>query len=160
MKSRYLFALLGVSIVFAGALLLHALTAPRVQAAGGCNASQFQGGYGFSGGGEIVNGGGAGNHEALEGSLLANGISTKVGTLQGNLTLSSNGHISRTSFTGSYTMSAGCGGSAVIRTASGLTMHFDFTLVEWSNSGGGIAEEVLFIETDPRSVVTMSLTHG
>jgi hypothetical protein len=159
MKRRSV-VLFGVAAIVTGAVLFlgGAGAGRHVQAGGPCNASQFQGGYGLSGDGVVTAGGGI-TSEAFEGDLLANGTTPTTGTISGNLTMSRNGQISRHSMSGSYQM-IGCGGRAIFKVVGGPTMHYDFTMEEWTTGGGGIAQELVFIETDPKSVVTLSLVHG
>lgn len=152
--------LLAIAVVVGTVIVAARLSqAPPAQAAGACGAAQFQGGYSFLGDGVSVKQSTT-MHEAIQGFLLANATTRTDGTLTGNFTESINGRIIRPTFTGTYRL-ASCGtGTAVIRTSQGATMNFDFGIANWTNTPGGIALTVQFIETDPHSVLRLELIHG
>lgn len=154
-------AVTAVGVVAVGALVSVASAPRAVHAAGGggsCFNGYFAGLYGFAGEGS-TNGG---QPIAYEGGLLAIPNTTPGatnGTLQqGNLTVTRLGSTVRETFTGTFQMSSSsCGGTAVLTTSTGRTLHYDFDVNQWST---GISQEVNFIETDRGSVVVLSLTHA
>lgn len=133
--------------------------ANHVQAAGGCNASSVQGPYGLTGQG-FTTSGATSSPQAIVGvvELSPTVQGGPTGTLAGNATVSNRGAISRVSITGTYVVTACYVGSAVFK-AGAVTHHYDFVWTQQSNSSTGIAQDVMFIQTDARTAMTLRLEH-
>ena len=109
-----------------------------------CTAADFQGVYGYSGSGIILEGPNAGP-VAFVGRLNADGN----GTFTGGDTVSLNGRIVRRTYTAQYTVNPDCTGSYEADTSLGV-VHADFVIT----TGG---EELRNIRTDPGQVLTFAL---
>jgi len=72
--------------------------------------------------------------------------------------VSNGGAITRVSLTGTYVVTGCYVGKAVFQ-AGAATLHYDFVWAQQSNSSTGIAQVVLFIQTDPRTATTLRLEH-
>ena len=116
----------------------------RAQASVECTAADFQGTYGYSGTGIIVEGPNAGPI-AFVGQLTADG----EGSFYGGDTISRNGEILHRTYTAEYTVNPDCTGSYEADTTLGV-VHADFVIV----AGG---EELRNIRTDPGQVLTFAL---
>jgi hypothetical protein len=110
----------------------------------GCTTADFQGTYGYSGTGTIVEGPTAGP-VAFVGQLTANG----KGAFFGGDTISRNGEILHRTYTAAYAVNPDCTGSYEADTTLGV-VHADFVIV----AGG---EELRNIRTDPGQVLTFNL---
>jgi hypothetical protein len=153
-----------IAVVFAGSLTLlvtavlitSATPARQVHAAGGgCPASYAQGFFGFSGDGYAV-GSFARAPRAIAGGLFltADDPASLTGTVSGYATINNLGVVTRVTLSGTYAMFPGqCMGSATFIPSSGPTLHYDLVPTGWSL--GGIAREVLFVQTDPHTTGTL-----
>jgi len=110
----------------------------------GCTAADFQGTYGYSGMGTIVEGAVTGP-VAFVGQLTSDGS----GGFVGGDTISRNGEILHRTYTATYTVSPDCTGSYEADTTFGI-VHADFVIV----AGG---EELRNIRSDPGQVLTFNL---
>ena len=72
------------------------------------------------------------------------------GNSQGTATTSFNGTISRSDFTGTYTVNENCTGKLVDKLPNGFAINSEFIIVD-----GG--QEVFMIETDPNTLINGSL---
>ncbi|HZQ48798.1 MAG TPA: hypothetical protein VFB69_00640 [Candidatus Dormibacteraeota bacterium] len=151
MKTRL--AVLSAAVVFSlAALLLVSLAGPvrSVHAGGGgCPVDYAAGFYAFNGQSYATGVAVLPAPVATAGAIFITPDSplSLTGTLSGYYTMNARGTVTRTDFTGTLAMVAGhCYGSATITPTSGFTTHWDLVPSGWSN--GGVATEVMFVETD------------
>ncbi len=150
-------ALLAASL--AAVLLLGSGRTPQPVHAGGgaCPASFFLGFYGFRGDG-LSSGLRGSQPIATEGEMTVSPDpfpAQWTGTILDRATINDGRTVTRLTLTGTYRMSGtDCTGSAVVSASNGTTFHYDLVLTQWVN---GPAGEVFFIQTDPRSVETLTL---
>jgi len=158
MKVRLAVLTAATLTALAAALLVSGSHPARpVQASGGgCPADYAAGFYGFSGqsltGAAIVP-----RPYATAGviALTSDGTLLLTGTINGYQTINNKGVVTRVDFTGTFAMVAShCYGSATITPTSGPATHFDLVPVGWT--AGGMATQVLFVQTDANSVGTLT----
>jgi hypothetical protein len=162
MKMRILVVGLVCAVAAGAALFVQNLPGRSAHAAGGglCANLYFQGGYGFAGEGFAAGAGGQ-VPEAFLGGFIAV-PNTAAGATNGTIisgteTMSRQGTIKRLTFTGTFQIASNvCGGSVVLSTSAGTTLHYDFWMNQWSS---GIAQGVNFIQTDPGATVELTVTH-
>ncbi len=159
MKIRLALLTTATVATFAVVLLIaSAGTVRSVHAAGGgCPADYAAGFYGFNGQSLFTSTTAAPAPIAAAGAifLTSDGAGLLTGTLSGYETVNNRGTVTRTDFTGTFTMVSGhCYGSATVTPTTGLATHFDLVPVGWSN--GGRATQVLFVETDPHKIGTLT----
>lgn len=151
-----------VTLVVGSIVVTRQISVRQVQAAGGaCVNLYLQGGYGFAGQGFSSSGGNAQVPMAISGGFIAvpnTAAGASDGTLiGGSETVSRQGRIRRLTFTGTFQGSRSvCGGTVVISTSAGTTVHYDYMVNQWST---GIAQEGNFIQTDPGNTIELTLTH-
>ncbi len=129
-------------------------------AGGGCPADYAAGFYGFSGQAQTIGFAGARAPYANAGAifLTSDGTGLLTGTIGGYQTINKGGTVTRTDFSGTFAMVAShCYGSATIIPTVGPTTHYDLVPVGWSL--GGMATEVLFVETDTGGIGTFTALH-
>jgi uncharacterized protein (TIGR03437 family) len=98
-----------------------------------CLTSTLSGAYAFSGTGFALTSGSVGGVNGISGLLQFDG----AGSITANWSISTNGSASSDSFTGHYTVSAACVGSATLTDASGL--GYTLAFVATSAAGADIA---------------------
>jgi hypothetical protein len=157
MKTRIAVVTAGSLTLLVAALLLTSATPARqVRASGGgCLASYAQGFFGFSGDGFRVSSPTPAPRAIAGGLFLTADSSVSLtGTVGGYATINNRGVVTRVTLSGTYAMFPGqCMGSAIFIPSSGSTLHYDLVPTGWTN--GGIATEVLFVETDPHTTGTL-----
>lgn len=156
MKTRIAVVTGSLTVLIAAVLFTSATPARQVHASGGgCPASYAAGFFGFSGDGfGLSTSVPAPRAIAGELFLTADSSLSLTGTLNGFATINNRGAVTRVTLSGTYAMVTGeCMGSAIVIRSSGPTLHYDLVPTGWSS--GGIAKEVLFVETDPQTVGTL-----
>ena len=135
--------LLACTITIGGILFVNLLSDARaVHAQNACDASSFEGGYGYALSGYSYDA--QGNLYVLAGAgrMVADG----KGGVTGADTFSLDGTISRRTYTGTYSMNADCTGSMVLQ-VPGTTGAAHGDIVAVNN-----AREINFIQTDPNVI--------
>jgi hypothetical protein len=133
---------------------------PVHAAGGGCGATYAQGFFGFSGQQLFTSATAAPAPIAVAGAIFLTSdnpsdVTVLTGTIGGYWTYNSRGTVTRSDISGTYAMVSGhCYGTATITPTVGLVTHWDLVPVGWSN--GGIPTQVLFVETDPHKIGTLT----
>lgn len=121
-------------IILYAAIACHATAQPL------CTLKSLDGGYGF---------GLTGTNEGLGVSYAISGIfrSDGAGDFEGSGTQSVSGSVAHVKFSGTYTVSADCSGTAHLIFESGAKATIDFFLVENGTSAYLIASDTRTLET-------------
>lgn len=155
MRTRFVVICASLVVLVAALLLSSGHLAPRVQAAGGCNASAIQGMYAFSGQGFRTNAASP-VPQAINGlvQLTATVVGGTNGTLSGSMTTSNGGVITQAApLTGTFTVTGCFVGKATFQSNTGMS-HYQFV---WLNSATANAVRIFFNQTDSHRVVTLTL---
>jgi hypothetical protein len=131
-------------LLLTAALLLGAATS--IQAQSSCDATSFNGAFGYSLKGYVYDSRGYLYYLGAAGRLVSDG----AGNITGADTISYDGSIVRRKFTGTYSVNADCTGTLVLNADDTSITNADFVIV---NDG----KEVSLVETDANFVLNGEL---